>query len=512
VATGKVRFIRDHWQLIALVLFVLFQLVGIFIGFSLFVIGGINLHITVHALVMFTYKVWQKITAYLHHRWTMKTVRGHYLPYLFALLPGQDQLIRKLAGEFSTFDTFKYQLSQQVSGYTDDLWLEVVRRSFGVNPPSVSVVVPIYDIEQDLLGQMMAGMAAQTYPNIGNVYLVVNDANDPETVDYLNQEIATKYASAPMRFTVTIEPAPGKRFAQMHGFELCFEDGCEFLIHADGDGISHQDFIANHIPIFLSDERIGLITGDVRVINTSVNFLTRITGIRYLSAFWDERGSHSRGLIRKRKGEMICGSGPDLAFRVSVLKRFVRRWFYDEFAGLRSDYGDDRDATLKTMEEGYQTIVNVESIVWTDCPTDIATYRNQQTRWNKSAWKYNIKMYLGGTWHKLSFPVRFSVAYLTFYPFIVLAAIITVLLLALHAFFVLGNPGLAWEILWPYIVTVIAVQWIFMSSTGLLLFRDPWYLIAPLYTILWFWVQIPARYVAARDILKPGWMTRKKRE
>ena len=75
------RFTGKHWQLTALIILVVFQIVAIYEGWVLLTIGdflhsGDSLYITFHALIMLTYKIEQKRRAYLHNRRSMRVVRS----------------------------------------------------------------------------------------------------------------------------------------------------------------------------------------------------------------------------------------------------------------------------------------------------------------------------------------------------------------------------------------------------------------------------------------------------
>lgn len=499
----EIGFLRKHWQLIGFLSLLLFQVFLLITGYTFFVVSGVGIHLTTHAVTMLGYKSWQKVLGYRHNRNSMDIVRKPIVEELIKELPSQEKKIRKICKEYITFDRFRYQL-EQVEGFSQPLWRHVTDTSIAVKP-KVSIVVPIYDISHEILALQVESIAVQTYTNILNVYLVINDGKDIATKDFLENLVSDKYSQSAMKFIVVVEPNPGKRKAQKNGFDECLADGSEITVNMDGDGFADQDQIANLVRIFNSDHQIGLVTGDVRVMNMGFNLLTLIIGLRYHEAFWSERAAQSI------EGTMICGSGPNLAIRNNVLAEILDAWFHDEFLGQESNYGDDRDLTLKTMEAGYKTVFVPDSIVHTDAPTKMAEYRKQQLRWNKSAWKYNIKMYQSGLWNRLPIFTKLSVAYLTFYIFIVLAAILSVLIGAGWEA-INQNFALAWSMLWPYIVSILFVHWFFFSLPGYWLTGDWRFIFTPVHFLLWVDVQIPAKFISFATLTDNRWGTRQERE
>lgn len=272
----------------------------------------------------------------------------------------------------------------------------------------------------------------------------------------------------------------------------------------------HIDNVLASVTHMEANPRIGILTGDVRVSNWKSRLsevgligwiLTRVTGIRYHVAFWKERGAQSW------TGDMNCGSGPWLVIRAEALWPVIDRWKNFKIFGVEANFGDDRHLTLEISDAGWRAEVLVDAVVWTDCPTSMRVYRKQQIRWNKSAWIYNALMYSRKLWHRYSPFVRFSVAYLTFYPFVVLFAIARVMHLGVAN---LIDSGLyaAVTAVWPYVASVLLVTFMFYSFSGLLLFRDWTYLLAPFYMPIWAWVQLPAKPWSLMTIKDQGWGTR----
>lgn len=500
---NEFRIVRMHWRLIAIMFLVIFQLVAIAFGWILFAIGGDVLFITFHVAVMLFYKLEQKRRAYLYNRSSMRITRIPIAEQLGRLHKERAIELSELAQKYITFDAFKYRLGIKIPEVTDEQWRGIVKLIFGQRPPSVSIVVPIYDIEHEILRRQIQSIYNQTYPNLRNVYPVLNDDTDVNTFNFLT-DLVTEYNRGHTQFVVMVEGTPGKREAQNTGFQRCFADGSEIIGNMDGDGFAHEDAVTMHVLTFLSDSKIGLTTGDVRVINWGQNFLTMMTGIRYFNAFWDDRGAHS--YVK----QMLCGSGPNMFMRAQALKEIVDDWYNDEFRGVRIQYGDDRALTQFMLEADYKTVFVPDAISWTDCPVDLPTYKRQQKRWTRSWYRYNFKMIQSGLLYRLDPFGQFTTVYLMFYPFVMVFAIA----------FVLGRAGIAleaegidasWDILYPYVLSIGIVGLVFQSTSGLVLMHSLKFLLAPLYSLIWFAVQLPIRFTAPLDLLNPSWETRKKR-
>ncbi len=508
-----VRFFRNHWQLTALLALVLFQLIAVGEGWVLFTIGNVtvfggdHLYITFHALIMLGYKVIQKRWAYLHNKSSMKITRSALAEMLiedYADFPKKRKQIWRLANRYTTFDKFIFDLKKNV-GCSQEQIVAAARRYFGDSAPPVSLVAPIYDLKQSELELNIRSLANQVYTNLAHVYLVINDAKDIATKEYLNHLIAHNYSNHHTKFHVIVEGKAGKRNAQWTGFwDFCQFDGSKYFVNMDGDGFGDLFLLFNSIVLMENNPKIGLLTADVRISNWKQNWLTVITGIRYMNAGWEERASQSL------KGQMICGSGPWLVMRREAVLPILPRWKTFTVQGQEANFGDDRQLTLEIMMEGWLTVFGTDCIVYTDCPTRLKPYWWQQVRWNKSSWIYNFVMYTRGLWHKLNWFVRLSVAYLMFYPFIMVFAMGNVFLRVL---LVSISSGLSsgWVIAYPYVMIVLVVGFLFQSLSGLLLFHDWRFLLAPSYVFLWFGIQIPARPYSGLTYANQGWGTRKKR-
>lgn len=539
----RIDFIREHWKLISWLIFIVVQIILLPVGMVLFVIGGINLHITIHAVVMFTYKTWQKTLAYKYLKYVFEKYRQPYIESAVENHPELEKEIRKLEKKYVGYDTFRHRIKKL--GVSEEDWVNVINGAYKKHQPRTSICVPIYDIEHEILKMQVDSMVAQTYRAIHKIYLGVNDENDQETVDYLKSYTST--LETDIVFDVFIEPTAGKRHVQKAMFDKAVVDGCEIVTHMDGDGFADPDAVANLMMPFTQDAKIGLVTGDVRVMNMGYNMQTTVIGIRYHNAFYDDRAAF-----------MNCPSGPNFAIRVDVLLLILLIWFFDSFMKVRMTFGDDRcmgyviqmlsmiakdpERVIKRLKDrkdelglreedldnilayfiqnpemqdkyaGTKIVFAPDSVVYTDAPTERKEYKHQQIRWNKSALIYNYKLYRSGIWEEeLGWFAKNSLVYLTFYPVVVMAAMITIFLVSLWFLFVQGDPWMAVRISGVYLLSVVIIHWLFFSITGLWLRRDWRFIFSPLHFPLWMEVQMPAKGIAFTSLDDRKWGTRAKR-
>jgi hyaluronan synthase len=210
---------------------------------------------------------------------------------------------------------------------------------------------------------------------------------------------------------------------------------------------------------------------------------------RYWRAFFVERAAQSLS------GEVTCMSGPWVFMRNEALADILDEWYFQEFLGVRSTYGDDRHLTTLFLRNGWDTLFTPDSAVLTDCPTDWKTFLKQQLRWNKSFNRENLQLFR--FIYKMDKYVQFDTAFQQLFAFAMLSIFVSVTGNAVKTGFEQGAiEGLNTVV--PYAVTVLFYNELFIGVYGALKNKDAKYLMSPTYIAYHFggllWLKIYALF------------------
>ncbi|MDQ3008046.1 MAG: glycosyltransferase family 2 protein [bacterium] len=187
--------------------------------------------------------------------------------------------------------------------------------------------------------------------------------------------------------------------------------------NVDGDGLVDEDAILNAYKVMEADQTVLATTGSSQIRNQNENDLTKQTMWRYLDANHGERGAQS-----KRK-QVICMTGPFMMVRAKYLRKVLRQWSRQRFAGVDVHVGDDRRLTKLFNLKGWGVVMIVDSVVWTESPTIInPDWLNQQTRWSRSAAREFILDYYEWA-SRMAFIIVFQQHYSFLFPYILIGVV-----------------------------------------------------------------------------------------
>jgi len=409
--------------------------------------------------------------------------------------------------------------------------------------PSVAVVIPTYKTKPQEMHALLASLKDQAYP-ISNVYVVYND--DPydrregrkkakkdeyreleKIVEHHNRNAGRLETDEKQcKIHLLTQPARGKRKAMGMGFALAlgqdYWDDSEiddpsinivdnvhshpdfahdFVLNIDSDTYVNDPFAVLNSALFMDKRpKAAMTTGDVRVYNGNDNWLSRLTEWRYRRAFDVERGAQSYG-----SGQTTCMSGPWVFMRGEALAQILDEWYGQKFMGEESTFGDDRHLSTLALKHGWNTYYNPDSIVKTDCPTDLPTWIKQQTRWAKS---FNRENYLLLKFmHKLDPFIQFDVVYQQAFTLVML---LIMGLISYRAFDVAFDEGMkaGLQTTVPYLLTILGVNLAFFGVHDSIRYKHIKYLVAMGYIPLHFLLLIPIKVKAAFTPKKTGWGTK----
>lgn len=155
----------------------------------------------------------------------------------------------------------------------------------------------------------------------------------------------------------------------------------ELIVTVDSDTIIHDKRAVLELIQPLKKEKVGAVTGDVRVENKSDNIVSKLISYRYWVAFNQERAAQSLFSV------VMCCSGPFSVYRREIIDKVKEKYIDQKFLGVCCTYGDDRHLTNMVLGQGWTVEYNPFSKAYTYVPTDLATYIRQQIRWNRSFYR-----------------------------------------------------------------------------------------------------------------------------
>ncbi|HUZ51148.1 MAG TPA: glycosyltransferase family A protein [Streptosporangiaceae bacterium] len=174
----------------------------------------------------------------------------------------------------------------------------------------ISVVVPFYN-NADLLGDCLASIAAQTYPDL-QVVMVDDGSTDGSAA------IARAQAAADPRFELVSVRNGGPGSARNHGVAVA---AGEFLAFVDADDLLPAGAYATMLAV-LEQSGSDFVSGGV---------------LRLSAAGLGRSGLHARA-IKARRLKTHISAAPELFYDISVWNKLFRRSFWDA-SGLRFPEG-----------------------------------------------------------------------------------------------------------------------------------------------------------------------------
>jgi hyaluronan synthase len=276
-------------------------------------------------------------------------LEGHAQIYLFAVYSAIIWLLWLI----------KVILSSRYRPYTEDY------------SPSTSVVVPVVDEPLDLFRDVIGRMVEQSP---GEIIVVINGAENPGLV-----EVCEEFAPL-VQWTHT--PIPGKRNAVMIGTKMSTGD---ITVLVDSDTVWTPGTLSELVKPF-KDQRVGGVTTRQRILEPERSWITR----------WADWLENSRALYSMPAqsviGQIGCLPGRTIAFRRSILMRVMHKFMTERFLGVFLEVSDDRTLTNLTLKEGYRTVYQYTSLVYTDAPLKVKKLFKQQLRWARGSQYNTLRM------------------------------------------------------------------------------------------------------------------------
>ena len=148
----------------------------------------------------------------------------------------------------------------------------------------------------------------------------------------------------------------------------------EFIVIHDADLIIQYGAIQHWLAPF-ADPRVGGVAANIRVNNSTVNFLTRLQEVEYAMKFTLSKFFQSKILLM----DIISGMGG--IFRGEVLRRL---------GGFDTGLGDDRDLSTMLLKQRFRLAFSSDAVVWTTVPETRYHLWRQRMRWRRNIIKIRV--------------------------------------------------------------------------------------------------------------------------
>lgn len=369
----------------------------------------------------------------------------------------------------------------------------------GPEPQFVSVVVPFYNEEPELLKRGLRSLARQSrVPD--RVWIIDDGSTSDACTQVAEQWVAgQREAAEPVDARlITLTENGGKRRALVHAFEN--DADCDVFFTMDSDTILDRQAIEQGMEAFRDPEVFG-IAGVLFGHNRRLNWLTRIVEMEFTGSFLINRAAMSR------LGSVLVTCGSLAAYRAEICRDHVGELLGETFLGKPVINGDDRKLTQFALQRG--RVVLVESCIGrVALPESLSHLFRQRTRWSTSFFRGTLYMLRNMSMNRV--PFWLTVAHAGIFCAQTLVLLIVILLGSQLGWLNVLLALLAASI--PEIVARHQRYWSFSGSdrqsTGLIEYLS----LSPLATLLNLLVLLPARYYAVFHLKSNDWRTRQEVE
>lgn len=233
--------------------------------------------------------------------------------------------------------------------------------------PSVTIIIPIFNGEQNLIKQLMS-IHQQSYQP--HEIIIVNDGSSDNSLSLIRRAylegMITKYYTHEIRC--------GKSASLNHALRYATS---ELILTLDDDTILEPDAIKNLVPAFC-DSTVAIAGGTLSISNSSDSLWTSIQKIEYLLSIAIGR------TFLNIFGSVACVSGAFAMTRADILK---------STGGFNVGPGEDLELTLRFHRLGYSIrhIFNAKASVI--APTTLASLIRQRMRWDRDSFNIRVNIF-----------------------------------------------------------------------------------------------------------------------
>ena len=237
--------------------------------------------------------------------------------------------------------------------------------------PTVSVIIPAYN-EGALVRKAIDSVTRSHYPRHKLQVIAVDDGSTDDTWEH----ICAAVSEAPVTVaTIRLQMNRGKRHALYAGFQKATG---EVWVTVDSDSMIEPDALRNGVGPLIRDKRIGLVAGNVKVLNRNDSIFTRFLKVSFTLSF-----AFSRAYQTQMRG-LLTTPGALSIYRASAVKPVLEKWMNQTFLGVPCLTGEDRSMTNLICAQGYHSFFQSTSVVWAKMPSTYSGMVKMFLRWARS--------------------------------------------------------------------------------------------------------------------------------
>jgi hyaluronan synthase len=245
------------------------------------------------------------------------------------------------------------------------------RPAKGAFTTTTSVVIPVVDEPVELFRDVLRRIIAQRPTE---VHVVINGPRNE-----VLERVCDEFPEVSWQWTTTA----GKRNAVRLGVEASSSEVCVLV---DSDTIWTDGTLPELVKPF-ADPEVGGVTTRQRILDPHRHVLTRWAD--WMESLRNEYSMPAMSVL----GTVGCLPGRTIAFRTRILEGAMDHFMNARFLGVFLEVSDDRTLTNETLKQGYRTVYQSTSLVYTDAPTDWKKMAKQQFRWARGSQYNTMRMF-----------------------------------------------------------------------------------------------------------------------
>lgn len=237
--------------------------------------------------------------------------------------------------------------------------------------PLVSVVIAGRN-ESGNIGHCIRSALLCGYANLEVIF--VDDHSNDDSVAIARRAALSVSRSSRDVERVRVFPSPrrnGKASSLNIGIRMARG---EFIVIHDADSVIQYGAIQHWLLPF-ADPRVGAVSANIRVLNSTANLLTRLQEIEYAMKCTLRRYYVARVQLLN----IITGMGG--MFRGEILRRL---------GGFDTGLGDDTDMSTLIRKQRWRLAFSFDAVVWTTVPATRRHLWSQRMRWRRNIVKILI--------------------------------------------------------------------------------------------------------------------------
>ncbi|MFJ8438204.1 glycosyltransferase family 2 protein [Kitasatospora griseola] len=234
---------------------------------------------------------------------------------------------------------------------------------------TTSVIIPVVDEPVDLFYSVLDRIIDQQPTEM----VVVINGRRNEALEQVCDQLGVYWQWTEI---------PGKRNALKVGLEACTGD---IAVLVDSDTIWTPTTLSELVKPF-RDEKVGGVTTRQRILDPGRSVLTRWAD--WLESVRCQYSLPAMSVL----GTVGCLPGRTIAFRRKILLDCMDDFLSEKFLGVFLEVSDDRTLTNYTLKQGYRTVYQSTSLVYTDAPLHLRKLAKQQYRWARGSQYNTLRM------------------------------------------------------------------------------------------------------------------------